>query len=68
MNEEVEWNDGFILEAMDRLHVVQCNIGDHILEHPAIKKADVEDHIQQALDHLMAAYQLVSNIEEEEND
>jgi len=59
-----DWNDGYILEGLDRLHIVMCNLSDHLVEHPAIVKAGVSDVVSQALELLGDAYQTVGGLDD----
>lgn len=62
MKDRVEINDGHYLELMDRLHVVCCTIDDHILNHPLAEvNKDVQEKIDEALEILMEAYQMIGN-------
>ena len=55
-------NAGHYLELMDRLHVVNCTIDDHLLNHPLTEHhKDIEDKIGSALELLLEAYQMVGN-------
>ncbi len=58
---EEEWNDGYWLEAADRIHVIQENIQSHLVDHPAIIKADVQEDIDMAMECLQRAYNLVGS-------
>jgi hypothetical protein len=61
---KVEINPGHYLELMDRLHVVLSTLNDHIFYHPlTIKEADVAILVEEAMDKLAEAYQLVGNKE-----
>lgn len=58
----MEINDGHYLELMDRLHIVNCTIDEHILNHPlADANKDVQMKIDEALTLLMDAYQMIGN-------
>ena len=62
MATDIEINDGHYLELMDRLHVVSCTIDDHILNHPLCEvNKDIQIKIDNALELLMDAYQMVGN-------
>lgn len=55
-------NSGHYLELMDRLHVINCTIDDHILNHPLTEHhKDIQDKIGNALELLFEAYQMVGN-------
>ncbi len=60
-----EINKGHYLELMDRIHVVMCNLNDHILNHPLTEnETDIQNKIEEAFSNLWDAYQLVGNKEE----
>ena len=62
MKDRIQINDGHYLELMDRLHVVCCNIDDHILNHPLTEvNKDIQSKIDEALGLLIEAYQMVGN-------
>lgn len=59
----LEINDGHYLELMDRLHVVNCTIEDHITAHPLTDSLpEVKKLIEEAQTRLMDAYQLVGSL------
>ena len=59
---EIEINDGHYLELMDRLHIVNCTIDEHILNHPLAEvNKDIQIKIDEALSLLMDAYQMIGN-------
>lgn len=65
-NEEI--NDGHYLELMDRIHILSCQLDDHILNHPISRaNRDVEYHLSIALDNLLIAYSTIGYIEDENN-
>ena len=58
-------NKGHYLELMDRIHVVMCNINDHILNHPLTEnEIDITNRVETAFSNLWDAYQLVGQKEE----
>ena len=58
-----ELNSGHYLELMDRLHVVNCTIEDHITTHPLTDSLpEVKKLIEEAQTRLMDAYQLVGSL------
>jgi len=58
-------NPGHYLELMDRLHVVLSTINDHIFYHPlTMQEADIATLVEQAMEKLADAYQLVGNKEQ----
>lgn len=63
VSEAEDCNDGHLVEGLDRLHIVMCLIDDHVVDHPAIKKAGVAHNIESALDLIMDAYQAVGRVE-----
>ena len=58
-------NKGHYLELMDRIHVVMCNINDHILNHPLTEnEINITNKLETAFSNLWDAYQLVGQKEE----
>jgi hypothetical protein len=59
-----ELNPGHSIELMDRLYVMMNTVNDHALQHPFTENyQEVGKLIQEALEKMWAAYQLVGNIE-----
>lgn len=59
----MEINDGHYLELMDRLHVVNCIIEDHILDHPLTNTySEVKELIEEAQSKLYQAYQIIGSL------
>jgi hypothetical protein len=56
-------NDGHYLELMDRIHIINCTINDHLLTHP-VANADSRVHslLDKAIDELMDAYQIIGEL------
>ena len=49
-------------EMLDRLHVIQCMIDDHLQQHPVAKiETDIKNLISEAQDKLSEAYQITGN-------
>lgn len=60
---DYEINDGHFLELMDRLHVVNCMIEDHITTHPLTTSLpEVKNLVEEAQTRLMEAYQKVGSL------
>jgi len=58
-------NKGHYLELMDRIHIVMCNLNDHILNHPLTEnEPEITTKIEEAFSSLWDAYQLVGNKED----
>lgn len=58
-----ELNDGHYLELMDRLHIINCTIEDHLLDHPLTSTySEVKDLIEEAQAKLLQAYQIVGSL------
>ena len=56
-------NDGHYLELMDRLHIINCTLEDHLLDHPiTITYSEVKELIEEAQSKLLAAYQIVGSL------
>ena len=55
-------NDGHYLELMDRLHVITCNLEDHLMNHPLTREdKEVEKLIKYSIINLSHAYQVVGS-------
>ena len=60
---DMEINDGHYLELMDRLHVANCMIEDHITTHPLTDTLpEVKKLVEEAQSKLWEAYQLVGSL------
>ena len=56
-------NDGHYLELMDRLHIINCTLEDHLLDHPVTTKySEVKELIEEAQSKLLTAYQIVGSL------
>lgn len=59
----MEINDGHYLELMDRLHIINCTIDDHLLDHPITSTySEVKELIEEAQANLLQAYQIVGSL------
>ena len=59
----MEINDGHYLELMDRLHIINCTIEDHLLDHPITSTySEVKEIIEEAQSNLLRAYQMVGSL------
>ena len=64
-----DFNAGYITEALDRCHVICCNIDDHLLSHPAVKKyPEIEKLILDGQRLIAEAYQKLGDISVEETE
>lgn len=60
-------NKGHYLELMDRLHIQMCTLDEHLYSHPlSDKQAEVQILIGEAIQKLAEAYQIVGNLEPED--
>jgi hypothetical protein len=59
-----EWNDGYIAEGCDRIHIVTDMIEYYLREHPAIKRAGCSKKINEAINLLNDCYQEVGQLDE----
>ena len=60
----MEFNEGHIIEGLDRLHVINEMIDSFLIDHPAIVKAECGDKIAQAQELLYDSYQDVAGLED----
>ena len=61
--EEVEWNDGHILEGLDRCHTLLVLIDQLLNEHPAIIKAGMEENLSKAEEMIVDIYQEIGRLD-----
>lgn len=54
-----EFNEGHIAEALDRVNIILCMVGDLLTDHPGIEKTGQVDRIEQVSESLMDAYQAI---------
>lgn len=59
-----EFNEGHIIEGLDRLHVITTMLHEFLTDHPAIIKAGVQGDVHQAAGILLVAYQKVGELDE----
>jgi len=57
--EEIEWNDGYWFEAMDRVWCTAHTIEELLFEHPAIMRAGLNDDIEAILTKMHNIYQAI---------
>ena len=62
---KMEFNEGHITEGMDRCHTIMLLLEELLFEHPAVLKADVEVHRDKACDEVMAMYQAIGRLEDD---
>lgn len=63
----MEINSGHYLELMDRIFIAMATINDHILEHPLTEQEpEVKQRIEDAISNLWDVYQLVGNLERQD--
>lgn len=56
-------------EAMDRIHVIQSNIEDHLLDHPALYYNDrIRKKVEKATEELSKAYLALGNMDASKED
>ena len=51
-----ELNEGHYMELMDRIHIIQCTIEEHLSDHPAMTP-EMRDELSTAQNHLGNVYQ-----------
>jgi hypothetical protein len=58
MKRKQEWNDGYYSEIMDRINIIENNLEDFILKHPACDKyPELKGKLEAAAMILADAYQ-----------
>ena len=59
MTKASEFNEGHIIEGLDRCHTIMILMDEIIIEHPAVIKAGVNDDLLEAQGLIMKAYQAI---------
>ena len=64
---DTEWNDGYYLESMDRIHTIQIMIDNLLDQHPAIVKLKCgQERVDLVQDMLGDIYQDIGKMEDDE--
>ena len=59
----------YVHEAMDRIHVLQSTIEDHLLDHPALYYNDrIRKKVEKATEELSKAYLALGNLDQAKED
>lgn len=58
--------EAYLHEAMDRVHIVQTIIDNHLRDHPGIVRAGANQQIDDILSELANIYQAIGRVPEEE--
>ena len=61
---EQEFNNGHIIEGLDRVNTIQTMIEELLKDHPAIKKADCGNAVDEVQSALYDIYKTVGCLEE----
>lgn len=61
-----EWNDGYILEGMDRCHTIMLLLDQLLDSHPSVIKAGQEIQLEVVSEVVMEIYQAIGRLEEEQ--
>lgn len=67
MREPDEWNDGYILEGMDRCHTIMLMIEELLSGHPSVVKTKNQWNIDNASKMIMSVYQDIGSLREGTN-
>ncbi len=59
-----EFNEGHIIEGLDRLHVITTMLHEFLADHPAILKAGLQGDVHQAAGILLLAYDKVAKLDD----
>ena len=63
ISETQEFNEGHIVEGLDRCHTVMLLINELLVNHPAVTKTDNETKLEEACASVMEIYQDIGSIE-----
>lgn len=66
MSEQQEFNDGHIIEGLDRLNSLMVMSHELLENHPAIIKAGLQDRLSKLQASIMDMYQAIGQLEEQE--
>ena len=64
MSEEQVFNEGHIIEGLDRVFIAQCNLDEFVLDHPAVMKAGCNQKVEEAIRLLAEVYQEIGQLSE----
>jgi len=64
MSDSQEFNDGHILEGMDRCHTIQILLEELLEGHPAVIKAEMQRQVVVAQDAVMYVYEAIRQLED----
>ena len=63
ISEIKEFNDGHVVEGLDRCHTVMLLINELLVNHPAVTKTNNETRLEYACASIMEIYQDIGSIE-----
>ena len=61
----MEFNDGHIVEGMDRCNTIMVMIEELLINHPAVIATDSRNIVENASRHIYLIYQAISLLDEE---
>jgi hypothetical protein len=61
---EVDWNEGYVNEGLDRCHTIQVMIEELLVDHPTVLKSKSWDELQRASDLINDVYQQIGELDE----
>jgi hypothetical protein len=59
-----KFNQGHIIEGLDRCHIIMMMMEDLLMQHPAVLKADCSNKIAHANLLMMEAYQQIGALDD----
>ena len=66
--EEVEWNDGYYLEGLDRCHTIIIMLDELLVNHPSVLKTKTSINLENIFDELHYVYNKISMLDFEESE
>lgn len=67
LDNDFEWNDGYYLEGMDRIHTIHVMIEELLNKHPMIVLSGGQKVIDDIQNKLSSVYQFIGAMEYEES-
>jgi hypothetical protein len=65
---DFEWNDGYYLEGMDRVHTIQVMISEILDQHPMIVLSNNQEKLEKIQRKLTEIYQSIGAMEYDKKD
>lgn len=64
-DEDFVWNDGYVLEGMDRCHTIMVMMEELLVNHPSILRSEQSEEVDKVISDVMDIYQKIGLMDEE---